>query len=225
MLAGNVLGTVIANIFLGLGFVIFLSRKNIKFEQNVFSVHFPIFIFSVALAVLTIINDHIITPIEGIFFIITAGAYIWFLIAERKFELFHEHVEFSWKLIVIPIFGLIGLAISSEFIVRSVIEIATILEIGKTSLSATLVAVGTSFPEMVVVYSMLKKKNYDMAVGNILGSNIFDILLIFGIGSLITPLTISETTVNVILPFMVVALFTYWEYPSTAEFHVMKDLL
>ena len=84
------------------------------------------------------------------------------------------------------------------------------LGLAKTALAATLVAVGTSLPEMMVVYSALKRKNVELVVGNIIGSNIFNILLIVGAGSAITTLEVSELTLHVILPFAVGATLIYW---------------
>ena len=216
MLAGNVLGTVIANIFLGLGLVSVIARQNIKFKHNIFQVHFPIFVFSVALLTLCLMDKQI-TSTEGFFFLAICGAYLWFLFSRDKVEFFPHHERFSWKLILFAFIGLLGLVISSEFVVRSILSLATILGAAKTALSATLVAVGTSLPEMMVVFAALKRKNFDMAVGNILGSNIFDILLIFGVGSFIQTITISTLTYTIILPFMLATLFIYWAVSKDKE--------
>ena len=216
MLAGNVLGTIIANIFLGLGAVAFLSRTNIKFDTNVFQVHFPIFIISVAITVLTL-WDGVMSPFEGMFFFGVFIAYLWFLFTADKAD-HPEKVVFSWLFLVIPALALVGLATSSEFVIRSIISIAEIAGLGKTALAATLVAVGTSLPEIMVGFTMVKKKMFDMAVGNILGSNIFDILLIFGVGSLFHGgLKVSEMTMTIIVPFMVATLFIYWGISKDKE--------
>lgn len=216
MLAGNVLGTVIANIFLGLGLVSVVARQNIKFEHNIFQVHFPIFVFSVALVTLCLMDKQI-TSTEGFFFLAICGSYLWFLFSQEKSELFPHQEKFSWKLVFFASIGLLGLAISSEFVVRSILSMAEVLGAAKTALSATLVAIGTSLPEMMVVFAALKRKNFDLAIGNILGSNIFDILLIFGIGSFIQTITISTLTYTVILPFLIATLFIYWAISKDKE--------
>jgi len=222
MLAGNVLGTVIANVFLGLGLMSVLTNTNIKFERNIFAVHFPIFIFSVTLAILTMFDGKV-TWEEGIFFLGTCAAYLWFLFAKKEKDDMPD-VKFSWKLLIIPVLGLVGLAISSEFVIRSIIVISELLGFEKTVLAATLVAVGTSLPEMLVVWVMIKKRNFDMIVGNILGSNIFDILLIFGIGSLISPLQISTLSLQIIAPFMVATLLIYWGVSKDKEITKQEGL-
>ncbi len=216
MLAGNVLGTVIANIFLGLGLVAVLTRSNIKFKQDVFQVHFPIFILSIVLTVLTI-WDGKITNIEGIFFLGVMAAYLWFLFSADK-EDHPKELKFKWRFLLIPAVSLVGLAISSEFVVRSIINLAGLLGLAKTALSATLVAVGTSLPEIMVGFTMIRKKLFDMMVGNVLGSNIFDILLIFGAGSLVGGgLLVSDLTLKILVPFMVATLFIYWAISKDKE--------
>ena len=210
MLAGNVLGTVIANICLGLGLISVISNKNITFTQNVFSVHFPIFIIAIGLATATMANGEV-TFGESLFFLGVCGMYLWFLLNRKNHDMPEFfHTKFHWKMVVIPVVSLLLLLLSSEFVVRSVVDIAEIFNLSKTSLSATLIAVGTSLPEMIVVFTMLKKKMFDMAIGNVLGSNIFDILLIFGIGGLIAPLEISAVTLEIILPAMIITTFIYW---------------
>jgi len=209
MLAGNVLGTVIANIFLGLGLVSVLAGKNIKFDQNIFKVHFPIFVLAISIVAITML-DRRITATEGVFFLGIGAAYLWFLLADGGRQPFFQTVKFSWKFPIFAMIGLAGLTISSNFVIDSIIDLAKIFGFEKTTLAATLIAVGTSLPEMIVVFTMIRRKNFDMAVGNILGSNIFDILLIFGAGSIIAPLAISNLTFTLILPFMIATLFVYW---------------
>ncbi len=216
MLAGNVLGTVIANIFLGLGLVTLLAGRNIKFQQNIFQVHFPIFILSIVLSTLTL-WDGSITPVEGFFFLGICAAYLWFLFSQDK-EDHPEKLKFSWWFLIVPLLSLGGLALSSEFVIRSIIEIASLAGVGKTELAATLVAVGTSLPEIMVGVTMVRKKKFDMAVGNVLGSNIFDILLIFGIGSFVGQgIGVSDLTLKTILPFMIGSLLIYWGISKDKE--------
>ncbi len=216
MLAGNVLGTVIANIFLGLGLVAVVARSNIKFKQDVFQVHFPIFILSIVLTVLTIWDGQI-TLIEGGFFLGVAVAYLWFLFSADK-EDHPQNLRFKWRFLLIPVVSLLGLALSSEFVIRSIIQISEMAGLGKTALSATLIAVGTSLPEIMVGFTMIRKKLFDMMVGNVLGSNIFDILLIFGMGSLVGGgLLVSDLTLRILVPFMVATLFIYWAISKDKE--------
>ena len=210
LLVGNVMGSNIANIFLGLGLVLFLANKDLPFKQNVFRVHLPVLIMSTVSAVL-IAWDQIITPWEGVILLGIMGAYIWFLFAEDQGgSTFAQHEKFKWSAVVLTIVSLVILIVASKFVIDSVIALADILGFAKTALSASLVAIGTSLPEMMVVFSALKKNKQELVIGNILGSNIFNILMILGVGSLIAPLTVSDLSYKVIMPFMLGATIIYW---------------
>jgi len=211
MLVGNVLGSNISNIFLGLGLVSVLARKHITFKQNIFYVHFPILIISVCLIMLSLIGDHQIVWQEGLLYIGVLGAYLWFLFSKEDSKRdWLQHEDFRWTDVFIAVLALVILTFSSDVLIESIIRMAELLSLSTTSLAATLVAVGTSLPEMMVVYSSLKRGNFELAVGNILGSNIFNILLIAGVGSFIAPLVVSELTINVMLPFTLGSLLVYW---------------
>jgi len=212
MLLGNVLGSNVANIFLGLGLVFFLANKTMSFKHNIFDVHFPVLIMATTLAVFTAIDGQI-TQVESLFFHGVLGAYLWFLFTDsgqKEHHLLEKHPRFEWKYVGFCLIGLLGLIISAKFAIGSVIFMAEALGLAKTALAATLVAIGTSLPEMMVVYSALKRKNVELVIGNIIGSNIFNILLIVGVGASITTLTVSDLTLTVILPFAVGATLIYW---------------
>ncbi|MCK7536642.1 MAG: hypothetical protein MZV63_39475 [Marinilabiliales bacterium] len=86
------------------------------------------------------------------------------------------------------ILGLAGLVLGGRLVVTSAIEMATMLGISEKIIGLTIVAAGTSMPELATSVVAAFKKNNDIAVGNIIGSNIFNIFLILGVSSLIKPL-------------------------------------
>ncbi len=211
MVVGNVFGSNIANIFLALGFMFFIVNKTVKFKHNVFDVHFPVLIMAMALAVLTA-WDRVISPIEAFFFLGVLGSYLWFLFSEDHEHLHIPHVapKFSWNYVVGCVAGLVGLIFSAKFLIDAIILVAVYFNLAETALSATLVAVGTSLPEMMVVYSALKRNNSELVIGNIIGSNIFNILIILGITGMMAPIVVSELSWNIIIPFAVAATLVYW---------------
>lgn len=226
MLAGNVIGSDIANVLLGLGAVIFISGKDVRFKQDILRGHFPVFLMAVAFAIF-MMQDAVVTRIEGLFLIALMGSYLWFLFADKDMQqkTTTKAPKFEWKDVGIAVVSLAILLLSSSFLVDSVIEIALMLgqqfgvdeNVLKTSFAATLVAVGTSLPEMAVVYSAVKKGNAEMAMGNIVGSNIFNIVLIMGTGALIAPLAISATTIGIMVPFLIITTLVYWVLAKTKE--------
>ena len=141
MLLGNVLGSNIANIFLGLGLVFFIANKTVPFKHNIFDVHFPVLIMATTLVVFTAMDGDI-TQIEGLFFLGILGAYLWFLFTDSKPEhhLLEKPKPFKKKYIFYCLIGLVGLIVSSKFAVGSVIFMAETLGLAKTALAATLLS-------------------------------------------------------------------------------------
>jgi len=84
------------------------------------------------------------------------------------------------------------------------------LDIGSTVVAATAVALGTSLPEIVVAISAARRRNYDMMIGNILGSSIFDILMIFGFVGVFTTLIITPAIYWIMIPFLIGSFLLLW---------------
>jgi len=100
----------------------------------------------------------------------------------------------SWpRTILMIIVGLIGLVISGKFLVGAATDIALALGVTERLIGLTIVAVGTSLPELMTSVVAARKGQPDLAVGNVVGSNIFNIFFILGVTSLIAPLPISTS--------------------------------
>ena len=212
MVIGNVLGSDIANILLGMGAVVWLSQRTMKFTMDVVNVHLPILLISTFMTAYMMF-DRVITQSEGFVLIALMGIYLWYLYSQKDnipdTEI-KKDVPFKISYVIYSILSLIIVLISSNFVVSSVLDIAQIFGLTSAALGATLIAIGTSLPEMIVVYSALKKGNADMAVGNILGSNIFNLVLILGASAVVVPLSVSEVTITTLLPFFIGSIFIYW---------------
>lgn len=210
---GNVLGSNITNVFLGLGLVIFFSRRSLHFEQNIFKVHTPIYIVAMSAAILMLMDGRIIFW-EGFILMLIGFAYLWFLFENQKTSFLGNNEKFNWKYVFWVFASLIGIIIASEATVQSILKLSDLFEVGTTALSASLIAIGTSLPEMMVGISAIRKKQYDMLMGNILGSNIFNIVLVLGGGSFIShfigvELLANETTMKVLIPFGIASAFIF----------------
>lgn len=224
LVISSVLGSGISNIFLGLGFMSLIAGKNIIFKQNIFQVHFPIFAISVMAVVMMLYDDQTINFIEGGLLLLILGAYLWFLFFnDHKRDVFRKE-KFNWQDVLVAVLTLSAIIISAEFAIDSVIKIAENMNLPTSVLGATMVAIGTSLPEMVVVLSAIKKKQFELAVGNILGSNIFNIVLILGVGSFIRPLQIEAEVLNVLLPFTIGSFFVYWAISTDKEISRQEGL-
>lgn len=96
--------------------------------------------------------------------------------------------------LVFLVVGLIGIILGGKLVVDNAVSVATILGISSSLVGLTIVALGTSLPELVTSIIAALKKNTDIAVGNVVGSNIFNVFLVLGVSSIINPLSISKNS-------------------------------
>ncbi|MCL3881936.1 calcium/sodium antiporter [Marivita sp. GX14005] len=96
-----------------------------------------------------------------------------------------------WKIIVYLVLGLVGLPLGADILVDSATEIATIFGVSDTVIGLTLVALGTSLPELATTVSAALRRQADVALGNVIGSNMFNLLAIIGVASLIAPIPVD----------------------------------
>ncbi len=194
----NILGSNIANILLILGISAIICPVVTK--RNTVLKEIPLSILAVIiLGVLA--NDYLIdgqnfsaiTRIDGIvllsFFVIFL--YYTFGIAKAGDSLLPEEKidTFSYrKSILFIILGLTGLTLGGKFIVNGAIKIAELFNISESLIGLTVVAIGTSLPELAASAIAAHKKHTDIAIGNVVGSNIFNIFWILGLSAVINPL-------------------------------------
>lgn len=199
---GNVVGSNIFNVLGILGitalfFPIAICKKNLKFE-------IPLCIgVSILLTILAFnyFNDTppIISRLDGIFLLSVFVIFMWYSFTrDRKNSatttIANENPTPLWMAILKVIGGLALLIISCDFFIDNAVLIAKSFGVSDAFISLTLIACGTSLPELAASVVAALKKNTDMALGNIIGSNIFNITLILGISSQAMPLTSSGIT-------------------------------
>ncbi len=221
---GNVLGSNIANILLILG--ISAAIYPLSVQKNTTWKEIP-FSFLASLALLFVVNDNILSNQENnfisrgdglvliLFFIIFL--YYTFLIAKNTDE--KENLSSTeeitkipvWQSVVFVIGGITGLMLGGQWIVDGAIKIASSLGLSETIIGLTVVAVGTSLPELATSALAAFKKETDIAIGNVVGSNIFNILWILGASAVINPIPFNNDSnfdVLVVL-FTTILLFAY----------------
>jgi len=232
-LSGNVLGTVIVNILLGLGIAVLLTKKKTKFDWDIVSNDFPFFAAAIFLIIVTL-YDGLFTWPEAILFLAGYVVYVFYAyfmqreekkaIKEKLAKQINKEIKSDMSDVKIAgekeltttrivIYLLISLGIvagASHFVVESVISIAAILGLGTSVIAASAVALGTSLPEILVATSAARRGNFDMAIGDILGSNIFDIFVIYGVAGLMTTLTITPELYAIMMMFLVGSFIMMW---------------
>lgn len=199
--AGNVIGSNIANILLVIGLVAIISRK-LKIERDIVKVDLPL-LFGSTLLLAFVAMDGQITFFEGILSLIMFFVYIAYSIHSSKGKGNHKKERFSMLYPIIIIISGIALYFGAKWTIDSAIKLSSILGFADTSVIAlSAVAIGTSLPELSVSLAAARKKNFEMAVGNILGSCVFNAALVIGVPSLVSTLIVPQTTIIIGISFM-----------------------
>jgi cation:H+ antiporter len=221
---GNVVGSNIANIFLIIGISAIVARKlNISFE--LIHVDLPMLVGSAFLLAL-LSWDGIFSLADAILSLGGILIYLAYIVAIQKKiawkkssdkalvkEVFGKEKngkKLHWQPIVILIVSAAFIFFSAKYTIQSIINISDLLNIGKELIAVTAVALGTSLPELMVSINAARKGNAEMAVGNILGSNIFNSFMVMGIPGLIGSLTIPASIISFGLPVMLLATLLYF---------------
>ncbi len=195
----NIIGSNILNITLVLGLV-FLIARNINPHRDFFAKDsswalFPVFIF------ILMILDGVLSRFDGVLLIGLMGAYLIFLIRNGR-EMLAEEVEenvedsapFTWmrtlgRLLV----GFVTVFVGADYLVESASELARVFGVSEWIIGVLMIAMGTSMPELVVSIVAARKGKADMAIGNIIGSNMANISVALGAAALARPLTLDPT--------------------------------
>ena len=193
---GNALGSNIANIALVFAISILLIKANeINFKQvlNKEIIGFFIFLIIITLTIFIILMKGSLSRLNSILLIVSLFPLFYlykkyFYINEKKEKSYGDETKGSLSNIIFLFFiGLISLLVGTELFLNSSIKIAEIAGISNYVLGLSITAVGTSLPELAASIESVRKKNIDFVVGNILGSNIFNITLVIGLAGLISP--------------------------------------
>lgn len=186
---GNVLGSNIMNILLILGICALMTP--VPVQKNTLKYEIPfVIVITVVLAVLGIIGNEL-TRVDGIILLlIFAGFFVYLVRAAKNGKTEESEAPAKkksvWVLIGLTLLGIVMIVAGSQFTVNSASAIAAKFGMGERLIGLTIVAFGTSLPELVTSAVAAKKGNADIAIGNIVGSNIFNILFVLGITATIT---------------------------------------
>jgi len=230
IVTANVIGSNIANILLIVGFSALATKSFLAVRRSLIDIDLPL-LAEVTVLFGFILRDGQITRLEGLLLLLAFLVYLLYTFSQRgtgegRFlpeelptgeiaEVLPSRIErrkvktpiekLNFKVFFFLILGIIFLAVGANYLIDSVLKLAEILKIGVSVIAIFAVAVGTSLPELVVSVRATAQKKYEIALGNIFGSNIFNALVVIGIPSLIKPLLVDNVTFQIGFPFMVVA--------------------
>ncbi|MFT6921850.1 MAG: cation:H+ antiporter [Crocinitomicaceae bacterium] len=197
---GNVMGSNIANIALVLGITVLIFP--IIADKHTKRIDLPVMIFATLLFVY-FIQDGWIVMYEGIIMLVVIVAFTIFLINKgRKQRVIEDVCEIvdkapkNWKSILFLFLGFVGLYFGADWFIQGAVGIAEEFLFDNPNkdviIGVTIVAFGTSAPELVASTVAAYRKQTDISIGNLIGSNIFNILVVLGVTSIVTPLKVSN---------------------------------
>jgi cation:H+ antiporter len=227
MVVANAVGSNVANILLIIGSSAIIGTR-LVIDKDLIDLDLPLIAISTVLF-LGVVFDGVVTFGEGILLLIGYGVYLSYIMFNqekvsdmkklpsrltRRLMKLGSVVEKGGKLrkpkigikdFGLLIIGIIGLAIGAKYLVDSVIALSDIWNVGAGSITIIAVAFGTSLPELIVSIKAALQNKSDIALGNIFGSNAFNILVVVGLPGLFAPLVIDHQTLYVGVPAMVLA--------------------
>lgn len=207
IVVANVAGSNIANILFVLGITAVVGGEIVT-KRNTNKSDFPIMLAMSIILFLFALNGTI-GLFESLFFIAVLTWYLYRIFQEK--ETAEIDVEYNGaRSIGLLVLGIFFVIISAKFLVEAIIILAINMNIDSSIIAASVVAFGTSIPEAVVTLVAVIKKKKDIALGNIIGSNIFNILLIVGVSGLLAPLAITASVLTVTLPIMILSTIIFW---------------
>lgn len=191
----NVVGSNIANLGLVLGITLMLG--SIEVTRSFYKTDWPVMMFASLLLFGTSVFDGQISSSEGWMFFGLLGLFVWYIVKFQKTAVVDELPEDDLPLSLSKTWGYLligGVALwgGSELLVQSAVSIATALGVSDRIIGITVVSVGTSIPELAASVIAVLKKEKAISLGNLLGSNIFNVFAVLGITAIITPIHIVD---------------------------------
>lgn len=199
IILGNVIGSNNFNLFVILGIVGLILP--IAVQSSTVWKEIPIS-FIAALLLFGLLNNFflqnnpVLSKLDGMLLFLLFGLFLYYVYKQMKIETPMAEVtemkvpienKSNLKIWILIIVGLLGLVIGGKLVVDNAIEIATNLGVSEKIIGLTIISAGTSLPELVTSVVAAIKKNSDIAIGNVVGSNIFNIFLILSVSSFINP--------------------------------------
>jgi cation:H+ antiporter len=222
----NVVGSNIANILLVAG-ITALAAKKLIVEKNLIKLELPI-LFAITAILIVTIYDGQFTFAEGIILMISYVVYLVYNYAEHKEhklkaleEKIEEQVdktlhpaenkENNAKLLFFAFIAALFIFLGAKYTIESIINLSELLNLAPSAIAISAVAIGTSLPELMVGISAARKKNYELVIGNIIGSNIFNATVVMSVASFFGPLEVTPDVITIAIPFLIIStiLFTF----------------
>ncbi|MGF1538763.1 MAG: calcium/sodium antiporter [Elainellaceae cyanobacterium] len=216
VVVSNAVGSNIVNIFLVIGTAAILCKGRLNITYNLVNVDLPLFVGSAFLLGLTVL-DRRFSPGEAVLFLLGYGVYSVYVTigSQTAAEAPNSDTDVDLpppparqraamtRSIAVVVASAAFIFLGARYTISSLIQISDTLQVGRDIIAVTAVALGTSLPELLVTINAALKGQAEIAVGNVLGSNIFNTFVVMGAPGLLEPLPISEGTIATGVPTMI----------------------
>lgn len=201
---GNVIGSNIANIGLVLGITAIISPLLV--DKDFYRLNWPMMMLMSVLLYVFLKNDDYLSLMEGVLFIVMLTIFLVVLIKDsrRKTKVNLDEVDDSlketsnFKIILWLLIGAAALYFGSEWLVKGAKELASAVGVSEYAISVTVIAIGTSVPELAASVIAALKKEKAISLGNLIGSNIFNIASVLGLTAIIKPIAVNPNTPEIL---------------------------
>jgi len=203
-----VIGSNIFNILVVLGISGLIYP--ISVQKNTVKKEIP-FVLLGTILVLVLANNfwmsgHMLSRIDGIILLLSLFMFFYYVIGISKSSSSDEYnivVYSTKKTVIFIILGIVGLFVGGNLVVKYAVSIARMLHVSEKLIALTIVAFGTSLPEFVTSVIAVTRKRYDLAIGNVIGSNLFNMFMVLGVTSIIKPV-VFDLSLNSDMYLMIV---------------------
>jgi len=202
---GNIIGASISNILLITGVVAWLNKKDIVLTRNYIFIDLHFLIGSLIFFTAIAFDGKIIWQ-EASIGLLAFLLYSWYLIHESghpKNSEKESKLPFPFKFLALLVFAGLGIYLGADYTVSSISEIANGLAIPPSIIALTVLSLGTTLPELAVNVTAIKQGKAEMAIGNVLGSCIFNMMVVPGAAAIFGPIAVPATLIGFSLPYLV----------------------
>jgi cation:H+ antiporter len=225
IVVANAVGSNIANILLVVGVTALISKK-ITVTKDLINLDLPLVTLSFFLFLITV-YDGVVSLAEGAILTFGLVSYVWFSVVHKEDG---DDLDIGKKAAIKPmdsvmlVVGVLGLAIGANYLIESVVTLSALLNIAPGVISITAIAFGTSLPELLVSVKAAFKGKSEVAVGNIIGSNVFNVLGVVGIPALFTTLYVDEKTLMIGIPVLFAATLAFVISGISKRIHIQEGV-
>lgn len=222
IVAANVVGSNIANILLILGITALFAHEMVV-KKNLIKLDLPI-LFAITAILIVTIYDGSFTFFEGVLMMLAYIVYLMYNYSEHqqsKIEALEGRIEqkvegtihprANAKLLLLLFISCLFVFLGAKYTIDSIINISALINLAPSAIAVSAVAVGTSLPELMVGIAAAKKKNFEMVIGNVIGSNIFNATVVMAVASFFGTLNVTSDVLTIAVPFLIIStiLFTF----------------